>query len=308
MQLAKIAVIVNPTAGGGLAAKRWPDIAAALKEEGLNYKHSFTDSPGHATGLTRHYLKKGYQLIVSVGGDGTNNEVVNGFFHQDEAVNNGAAVSFISSGTGSDLIRTLGIPKDYKKAIRHLINSPVRTVDVGKVAYVSNGGTSDSRYFINIAGLGLDAETVGRVNRTSKALGGFISFFWGTFISLLLYHNREMVITVDGKVVCNEPVTTILIGNGRYAGGGMQLAPFAKMDDGLFDIVIMKNLKKSDLLFNLPHVYKGRHIDNPKILFLRGRSISVASLKETLLNLDGEQPGKAPVDIELLQCSIKIKG
>ena len=308
MHPAEIAVIVNPTAGGGLAAKRWPAIAAALEEEGLNFVQSFTECPGHATDLTRHYLKEGYQLIISVGGDGTNNEVINGFFHQDKAVNNGAAVGFISSGTGSDLIRTLGIPKDYNKAIRHLIASPVRTVDVGKVGFVSNGGTSDSRYFINIAGMGLDAETVGRVNRTSKAFGGFISFFWGTFISLLMYHNRDMVIKVDGKEVYNGPVTTILIGNGRYAGGGMQLAPFARMDDGLFDIVIMKDLKKSDLLLNLPQVYKGKHIDHPKILFLRGKNISVISLKEALLNLDGEQPGRAPMNIELLQSSIKIKG
>ncbi len=307
MQLKEAAVVVNPASGGGLAAKKWPKIAAALEEEGLTFEHSFTEKAGDAAEITRRYLREGYDLIVSVGGDGTNNEVVNGFFHEDRAVRENAALGFISTGTGSDLIRTLGIPKDVRGAARHLVKSSAREVDVGRVTYINNQGAQESSYFINIAGLGLDGETVGRVNRTSKALGGFISFLWGTVVSLLLYRNKEMTVSVDGKIAFEGRVATVLIGNGCYAGGGMYLAPYARMDDGLFDVIILGNLGKKDLLFNLPNVYKGKHMNNPKIKFLRGTRVNVTSPEEALLNLDGEQPGRAPVEVELLPGAIKIK-
>ena len=307
MQSKEAAVVINPASGGGLAGKRWPKIAAALEREGIKFVHSFTEKAGDATELTRHYLQEGYELIISVGGDGTNNEVINGFFHEGRGVRESAAVGFISTGTGSDLIRTLGIPKDFNGAVAHLIKSPTRDVDVGRIAYTNNQGIPESRYFINIAGLGLDGDTVGRVNRTSKALGGFISFLWGTVVSLLLYRNKEMTVTVDDNLVCEGKITTAIIGNGCYFGGGMKIAPESRMDDGLFDVVILEGLSKIDLLLNLPGVYKGKHMGNPKIIFLRGNNISVTSPEEPLLNLDGEQPGRAPVEIELLPGAIKIK-
>jgi len=307
LQSKEAAVVINPASGGGLAGKRWPKIAAALEQEGIKFVHSFTEKEGDATELTRQYLQDGYDLIISVGGDGTNNEVVNGFFYEGRSVRENAAIGFISTGTGSDLIRTLGIPKDYNAAAAHLLKSPTRDVDVGKIAYTNNQGVPESRYFINIAGLGLDGDTVGRVNRTSKALGGFVSFLWGTVLSLLLYRNKKMTVTVDGKMVCEGNITTAIIGNGCYFGGGMNIAPEARMDDGLFDIVILEGLSKIDLLLNLPGVYKGKHMGNPKIIFLRGKNITVTSPEEPLLNLDGEQPGRAPVEIELLTRAIKIK-
>ncbi len=307
MQLKDAAVVVNPASGGGLAAKRWPKIAAALRQEGLTFDYSFTEKAGDAVEITRRYLREGYDLIVSVGGDGTNNEVVNGFFYEDRAVRENAALGFISTGTGSDLVRTLGIPKDFAGAARHLVKSSVRQVDVGRISYMNNRGAPETGYFINIAGLGLDGETVGRVNRTSKALGGFISFLWGTVISLLLYRNKQMAITVDGEPVCEGNITTVVIGNGGFFGGGMNIAPESLMDDGFFDIIILEGLSKLDLLMNLPGVYRGRHMGNPKIKFLRGKNIAIISPEEALLNLDGEQPGRAPVEIDMLPGAIKIK-
>lgn len=307
MQFNKTAVVVNPAAGGGLGAKRWPKIAAALKEEGFSFEHSFTEKAGDATDITRQYLQEGYELVISVGGDGTNNEVVNGFFHENRAVRESAAVGFISTGTGSDLIRTLGIPKDFRAAARHLFKSPLRSVDVGRVTFINNDGAREIRYFINIAGLGLDGETVGRVNRTSKAMGGFMSFLWGTVISLLLYRSKEIAVNVDGKNVFEGKAITAVIGNGCFFGGGMNIVPGARMDDALFDIIIMASMSKPELLINLPKVYKGSHISNPKIKYLRGRHITVTSPEKALLNLDGEQPGRAPVEVELLPLAIKIK-
>lgn len=309
MQSPKIAVVVNPASANGTTAKRWPEVAAAFAGAGVEINHSFTEAPEHAIAITRQYLNDGYNLIISVGGDGTANEVVNGFFKDDgQLINSEAAVAFMSTGTGRDLGRTLGTPPTIKEAVTYILESPLRPIDLGQVTFTGNAGERQARYFVNVAGLGLDGDTVARVNRTSKALGGFVSFLWGTLVSLMLYKNKQMAITVDGNLICNEPVTVVVIGNGRYFGGGMCIAPQAVIDDGLFDIVILRGLSKPALLTNLPKVYSGTHLSHPRITSLRGRKISVTSNDEALLDLDGEQPGRAPVEVELLPSTLNLKG
>ena len=308
MKALKTAVVVNPASANGATAKRWPEIAALMKREGLEFVQYMTGGPGDATELTRAALQDGYELVVSVGGDGTANEVVNGFFTPEGPVRPEAAVGLISTGTGGDLSKTLCIPKDPAAAVKHLACSPLRSVDVGRVAYIDHNDNRRVRFFINIAGLGLDGDTVARVNRTSKAMGGFASFLWGTVVSLLLYRNQKMAITVDGRLICDEPVTVVVVGNGRYFGGGMLIAPNAEMTDGLFDVIILHNLSKASLLANLPKVYRGSHLSHPKITSLRGCKIAVESTGPALLDLDGEQPGRAPVEIELLPLALQVKG
>lgn len=308
MNSKKIAVVVNPASANGTTAKRWPEIQSLMEKEGLSPAVFFTSGPGDATRLTRRAMEDGYDLIVSAGGDGTANEVVNGFISPQGIVREGVAVGFISMGTGGDLIKTLGIPKDPAEAVRHLLKSRCRPLDLGRVSYVRHDGEVDTRYFINVAGLGLDGDTVARVNRTSKVLGGFISFLWGTVASLLLYRNQPMTIVVDGKLICDAPVTFVVIGNGRYFGGGMFIAPPAEMDDGLFEVIILRNLSKVALLANLPKVYRGTHLGHPKITSLRGRIVEIETSGSALLNLDGEQPGRAPVKIELISRALLVQG
>ncbi len=304
----KVAAVVNPASANGATARRWPEIARLLAQEGIDFDTYLTGGPGDATVHTRQMLEKGYDLIISVGGDGTANEVANGFFTASGPVREGAAIAFIFIGTGCDLIRTLGIPREPEAAVRHLARASRRPIDVGRVKFTGHDGSMQTRYFINVAGLGLDGDTVARVNRTSKALGGFISFLWGTVASLLLYRNRQMAVTVDDRLVCDAPLTVAVIGNGRYFGGGMCIAPHAEMDDALFDIIILQNMGKISLLFNLPKVYRGSHLSHPKITALRGRKVTVTAKDPTLLELDGEQPGCAPVEIELLPRALLVQG
>jgi len=304
----KTAVVINPASANGKTIKRWPDLAAAFKQEGLSFAHTLTEAPDHATEITRNYLAEGYNLIIAVGGDGTANEVVNGFFSDGKNRHKNAAVAFISTGTGRDLGRTLGTPADVAEAAHHVLTSPQRQIDVGKITYHHQQGADKERYFINIAGLGLDGDTCVRVNRTSKAMGGFVSFLWGTLASLALYKNQKMTITVDDKLICDEPVTVIVAGNGRYFGGGMCVAPNAVIDDGLFDIIILRDLSKLNLLLNLPKVYNGSHLSHPRITSLRGKKIEVRSSGTALLELDGEQAGQAPVDIEIMPGAINLQG
>ncbi len=306
MKALKTAVIVNPVSANGVTARRWPEIAALMEGEGLEFASFMTEAPEHATALTGEALEKGSELIISVGGDGTHNEVMNGFFAPGGGLHREAQLAFVSMGTGSDLIKTLQIPKDPAEAVRHLIKSEPRPVDAGKLSFASYGGGRKTRYFINIAGLGLDGDTVNRVNRTSKALGGFVSFLWGTVASLALYRNKEMAITLDDELLFEGPVAIVAVANGRYFGGGMCIAPHAQMDDGLFDIVIMHSLGKINLLCNLPRVYKGTHLTHPNCISRRGRKVAVQT-EEALLNLDGEQPGKGPVEMELLPLALQVR-
>lgn len=305
----KVAVIVNPVSANGKTARRWPEIESRLREIWPDLEHHFTAGPGEATALARRALEGGAGLVIAVGGDGTANEVVNGFFHEDgRPVSPEAAISFIATGTGSDLVRTLGIPRDPREAIAHLARSGRRQVDLGRVSFIEHRGLKASRYFVNIAGLGLDGDTVARVNRTTKIFGGFVSFLWGTVVSLILYRNQVMAVEVDGKEVCDGPVTMLAAGNGQYFGGGMQVAPKAVMEDGLLDIIILHGLGKLDLLANLPRVYRGTHLTHPRIESLRGRRVTVTSPGTALLDLDGEQPGRAPVEIEILPSALTVQG
>jgi diacylglycerol kinase (ATP) len=302
----KTAVVVNPVSANGVTARRWPEIAALLEREGFLFDSFMTEAPEHATELTRRALRDGCDLVVSVGGDGTHNEVMNGFFTTDGPLRQEAQLGFISMGTGSDLIRTLQIPKDPAEAVKRLLGDRPRAVDVGRLSFVSHRGDKETRYFINIAGLGLDGDTVDRVNRTSKALGGFVSFLWGTVASLMLYRNQEMAVTVDDQPVFEGPVTMVAVANGCYFGGGMCIAPHAQMEDGLFDIVIMHNLGKVNLLVNLPRVYRGTHLTHPNCISLRGRKVAIQT-EQAFLNLDGEQPGRGPVEVELLPLALRVK-
>ncbi|HPU01520.1 MAG TPA: diacylglycerol kinase family lipid kinase [Bacillota bacterium] len=305
MEALKTAVVVNPASANGTTARRWPEIAAFMESEGISFTAFMTEAPEHATELTRRALQDGCDLVVSVGGDGTHNEVMNGFFTAEGPVRPEAQLAFISMGTGSDLIKTLHIPKDPAAAVKQFRAARPRKVDVGRINFYNHRGERAIRYFINIAGLGLDGDTVDRVNRTSKALGGFISFLWGTIASLMLYRNQQMAISVDDEPVFEGPVTEVAVANGRYFGGGMFIAPHAVMDDGLFDVVILHNLSKLNLLVNLPKVYRGTHLDHPQIISVRGRKVVIET--EALLNVDGEQPGRGPVEMDLLPLALQVR-
>ncbi len=308
MSLKQAAVVINPASANGATGKNWPKIAAAIELEGLSFVHNFTKGHWDAADITRRYLQEGYELIIAVGGDGTANEVVNGFFIDEKPISNNAALGFISTGTGGDLGRTIGTPCDTREAVRHILNSPQRQVDVGRVTFINHAGGEEVRYFINVAGLGLDGDIVKRVNESSKAMGGFLSFLWGTLVSLALYKNQKMAVTVDDQLICDEPTTLVVVGNGRYFGGGMHAFPNAVVDDGLFDIIVLRNLGKINLLLTLPKVYRGTHLNNPRIKCLQGRKVKIENGGRILLNLDGEQPGSAPARIELLPLAINLKG
>ena len=302
----KTIVIVNPSSSNGNTGKEWPEFEKTIKNSGIDLDVKHTEYPLHATGITKDALKSGYEVIVSVGGDGTMNEVLNGFFEEGKQINEDACLAILSRGTGCDLIRTLGIEKSVDSLIEILKNPKTITCDVGLCKFIEYGGKKSERYFLNISDVGIGGETTYRVNKRSKLLRGFLSFLIASVNTIVLYKNKILEINIDDKINLNEKLNSIIIANGRYFGGGMEVAPLAKMDDGLFDIIILGNLNKLELISNLPKIYKGTHLSHPKISRYLGKHIKVRSLDKALVELDGEQPGTIDAEYDIIPKGIKI--
>ncbi len=299
-------VIVNPASSNGKTRKNWPDIKKNLEKAGLEFDFAPTTCRFEATHFAREAIKNGYETIVSVGGDGTLNEVINGFFDNGVKINQSAKLGIIPGGTGGDFIRTLGYPKDYIEACKVIARGQSQLIDLGKVDFFDHDASPISRYFINVAGFGLDGTVVDRVNRTSKFFGGFVSFLYGTLAGVMQFKSFDLCLEVDGKPVYEGSTTVIAIANGQFFGGGMQIAPGAILDDDLFDIVIVKGMNKSRFITCLPSIYKGSHGQYPEVTFMQGRSVKASSPGRVLLEVDGEQPGILNAEITLLPKAMHV--
>jgi YegS/Rv2252/BmrU family lipid kinase len=295
-------VIVNPIAGAGGTARKWPKIMGLLKSIGLSFEYDLTEAPGHAIELAKSAASNGYDLVVSVGGDGTINEIVNGLYHAGNIRD--VTLGIISTGAGADYIRTIGIHRHYTEAYQCLINSRKLVVDLGVVEYIDNGKVS-KRLFVNFAGLGFDAEVVKATTLRFKALGSTPSYLMGLLTTFLFYETEQVSLTLDGQLE-ERMVWTILMSNGKYGGGGMLVAPDADPTDGLLDVVVIGNLSKFDLLKSLPRIYRGTHLSHPKVTVKRAREIDIRPGQPMSLQIDGELLGKAPVRVYMLPAVLNV--
>jgi diacylglycerol kinase (ATP) len=296
-------VIVNPAAGAGKTGRDWPQMGEFFKRRGLRFEHDITEAPGHATELARSAVAKGYELIVSVGGDGTIHEIVNGMYQ--DGGNKDVLLGIVSTGTGSDYIRTVGLPRRYEEACERFLKPIKITVDLGVVEY-QNNGTRQKRLFVNFAGMGFDAEIVRRTTQHYKAMGSLLSYLMGTLATVVSYRNREISLRVDGIEVTRK-VCTVIMNNGKYGGGGMLTAPGADLSDGLLDVITVGDISRPDLLYSLPRIYKGTHVTHPKVSMAQAREIEIGSLDGIMhLQADGELLGELPARFSVLPLALNI--
>lgn len=295
-------VIVNPIAGAGRTVRKWPQIMGLLKNIGLSFEYDLTEASGHAIELAKSAAKKGYELVVSVGGDGTINEIVNGLYNAGNIRD--VTLGIISTGVGSDFIRTIGIPRSYKEACQRLMNSRKLVVDLGVVEYVNNGEVS-KRLFVNFAGLGFDAEVVKATTQRFKALGSTPSYLIGLLTTFVFYETKQVSLILDGQPE-ERRVWTILMSNGKYGGGGMLAAPNADLTDGLLDVVVIGDLSKLNLLKSLPRIYKGTHLSHPKVTVKRAREIDIRPRQQMSLQADGELLGQSPAHVYMLPTMLNV--
>jgi YegS/Rv2252/BmrU family lipid kinase len=307
-------VVVNPRSGAGRTGREWPDIERALRAAYPHMTLAVTRKPGDATTLVRHALSEGHHEILAVGGDGTINEAVNGFFDTSGAVVPDAVFGFITSGTGGDFRKTFGLQEGYEAAIARLREAPVRAIDVGRLSCLTLTGQPTVRHFANIGSFGLSGVIVNAVNRAriAKLFGGKFAFAFHSALAMLSYRERVVRIRVDGDYDEIASISTVAVANGQFFGGGMRVAPDAKPDDGVFDVIIMGGLPKTEALAEMKKIYTGEHLKNPSVRALRGRKIVAAPVAETgghavLIEVDGECAGRLPATFELLPRALNLR-
>lgn len=302
----KMFIIVNPASANRTTGKEWSWYEKVLLDSGFEFETGLTERPGHATELARQALKSGYKTIMSVGGDGTMNEVVNGFFENSRPIARDSRLVVFSRGTGCDFIKSLGIKNSIEDLLAVLARNQAKQIDIGKVSFAGTEEETITRYFLNVADIGIGAETANRVNKHSKRMKGFLSFMLGAVSTIILYKNKDFDVVIDDEIVLSERMNSVIVANGNYFGGGMKVAPEAKMDDGVFDIIIFGDLSKVDLIRSFPLIYDGKHLSHPKLKYYRGSRLKVSSGGKGLIEVDGEIPGNDDAEFELLPKALEI--
>jgi YegS/Rv2252/BmrU family lipid kinase len=298
-------VIVNPNAGNGKGKKDWETISAFLDTEKISFTVNFTEKKGHAINLTLEAITAGFRKIITVGGDGTLNEVVNGLFANTVCKTTDVVLSLIPVGTGNDWGRMFGIPLDYEKAVKIIAGNKTLFHDVGLVSFY-NGTEKKLRYFINIAGLGFESVVVKKTNiQKDNGRGGKLIYFYNLLTSLLAYKNTKSEITIDGKV-SHADVFSLNVGNGRYCGGGMRQTPDAIPDDGLLDVTVINGMGKFEIIRNLNILYDGKILQHPKIDGYKCKNIKVTSDEVMYAEADGESLGQTPAEFSIIPLGLKI--
>lgn len=295
-------VIVNPVAGAHSTHRKWPGIKSLLKHNGLSFDYQFTEGRGHGIELARTAAEEGYDYLVAVGGDGTIHEVANGIMQSEKARD--TPLGIVCTGTGSDLARSVGIPRDPARACSSLTSLRRLIIDIGLVRYLKKGQVCQ-RYFVNSAGIGFDATVVASTERLPKYFGGTIPYLTGLLRSLLSYRNKIVTLKI-GEIQEKVRVLSVVVANGGYFGGGMRIAPEAKLDDDLLDVIIVGDFGKLELLSVFSRVYKGTHLTLPKVRLEKGTEVRIESPQKFLLHADGELLGEGPVFFSILPRALSL--
>lgn len=296
----KTELIINLTAGGGKPRSHLKTIFKYLEENGFDFKVSYTSHHGEAIELARKAADRGIDLIVSIGGDGTVNEIVNGIMKSK----NDPSLGIIPLGWANDFIKSTGIPSDTIKACKILVKGKTKKIDTGLI----DGQT----YFANILGVGFDAEIAQLANQMKskhpnlRILGAFVYIF-ATIKKLLSpfgYHNVK--IKFDGQEI-HSKILFIAISNGKFYGGRFKITPEAILDDGLLEICTVEEMGRLKYLMSIPKVFKGTHESIKGINFYRAKKIVIQSSEPVLAQVSGEViEGQKEFNITLLPKSLKL--
>lgn len=303
----KTHLIINPVAAHGKMRERWHAVQATLRAENFSFDYSFTERHLHAIELTRAALATGADLIVAVGGDGTLNQVVNGMFDATGAlINPGAAIGLITSGTGGDFARTAGIPRDPVAAARQLARATqTRVIDLGEML-LTREGKMTRRLFANIAGVGFDAEVVMRVEAGDKRGSGTLPYYSALLTTIWKYQNKDVRLQLDNTTVEGR-FNAIVICNGKYFGGGMQISPNSNLTDGQLDVITLGDLGRIEVVLNTPRLYNGTILEHPKVRAYSAQRVTIDTRQEILIQADGEFLGPGPVTFCIRPAALRLR-
>ena len=303
-------VVVNPKASVGKSGKDWPMIKQTLINEGIEFDDVLTEYPRHAIVIVRNAIvEKGYHKFISVGGDGTNNEVINGIFTQEAVPSTEITMATMPIGTGNDWRRTFDIPLEYDKVAKIIKAGHTYAHDIGKLTYYDDGNTR-IRYFLNAAGTGLDEMVCHSTNlMKQQGKGGTIRYLISLVKCMLTYKVTHIQLTIDDELVFDDAILNLSIGNGRFNGGGMMTMPNAIPNDGLLDVTVIKKVSIFKFAANVKNIYDGSFINKiDEVKTYRGKNIHIVSIPPHSLKVEteGENLNNSPFDFEVLPKAVNM--
>jgi YegS/Rv2252/BmrU family lipid kinase len=305
--MSRTLLVVNPASRAGATERRFAVIERELRAALGDYDAAWTKGPRDAVRIAREAATAGYGRLLVGGGDGTASEIATGLLGAGS--NEDVTLGFLPLGTGGDLLRTLGVPRALGGALEILRAGKTREIDAGRLDYRDDDGLPASTFFVNETSVGLAGLVAQLVTRGTKALGATGSFLLGTVRAIVRHQPYAARVRVDGQLAHEGALVLATASNGRYFGGGMQVAPNASLDDGLFHSVIIPGMPTPELLVRLPSLYSGHHLTAPGVRELRGRVLEVEPLGAALpqrFECDGEPLGTTPLRAQIVPRALRV--
>jgi diacylglycerol kinase (ATP) len=308
MKNSYVSIIINPAAGLGKASRMVQTLLHRIKSlSDFELSIAFTRWKNDAMLITRKAIRDGASIIIAVGGDGTINEVVNGFFADGKPINPSCELGVINCGTGGGYARTLNLPRSFEHQIERILQPGSIELDLGQITFQDHKTKIASRLFVNECQVGIGSRVASAVGKKSKIFGGTIAFGFAATLLAMFMKPLSLKIGFDNEPFQEYRLIGLVVGNGTECAGGMKLTPDAKLNDGFFDVLSINDMKTGERIMNLSKVYSGTHILSPHCSIKRCKKLKVRSDNEVSLESDGEVLGNSPFDIEILPAAIRVK-
>ena len=309
-------VIVNPASAEGATRENWPKIASDLRTHFGAFTVEFTDATGHARQIANDRAQQGAKLIIACGGDGTISEVANGIIES----NHEAELGILPGGTGSDFRRTLAMPTNIAAAARALRDGHTKKIDAGRVTFVNDDGERETRFFVNVASFGMSTDVLHRTSSgeatkwipafTPRKLTSKLSYAAATVQTTFTASPTEVKVRLDEKPERRLRIAEFCVANARYYGGGMKIAPDAKVEDGFFDVITIGDASSFRILANAPRLYLGAHLSMNEVTHALAKQVVARPVKKDELvrvELDGEVVGRLPATFEVMPHALRVR-
>lgn len=305
-------VIVNPKSAAGSTKDSWAEKASDLRAHFGAFQVAFTKRQGDGIELARRGAESGRTFIIACGGDGTINEVANGILQSGKD----AELGILPSGTGGDFRRTIKMPQETREAARSLQTGVTKTIDVGRVTFQNFQNETVSRYFLNVSSFGLSAAINEKVKEKDYfdwlpigAISGRAKYALSTLEKFLDTNYLTVRVRIDDGEEKSLNSLNFCVCNSRYFGGGMKIAPNAKLTDGFLDVVNIGDIKTFKILLNAHTLYRGTHLGLEEVKSSLAKKIEVSPInnQEIHIETDGELPGKLPAVFEVEPNKLKIR-
>jgi diacylglycerol kinase (ATP) len=330
------AIIVNPKSASGLTGKNWDSLHLMIKRLfGDNIQVAFTEKSGDGTRLTTNFIKKGFKKIVAIGGDGTINEVANGFFEGDirihgnknndngsdsflnqavlKPINSDVVMAVFPCGTRNVLVKSLDLPAEFGECCQNFEECKLQKIDVISVraTNMENHSRTAIRIFLNAAEIGIGAEIIDKAKKVRNVVNSrLVSTMTGLFSTVPAYESSLCEISIDdGQEDIFTKMTMGVIANGKFLGGGFKAAPKANISDGLLDIVILKESSDLEMIENFLNIKDGNYTNEGDVFYRQAKKVAIKSKenRDIPITIDGEPIGILPATFEVLQNALTIR-